>query len=666
MKLILDDEIRAQEDHDHDPQGDELTGRKENSTRVAITTSVPERATRSKVISREVDVVDSIRIPAVAAVCAYSVAGVFAAARNLTSHSHSRRPVVACIRKDKQSPFSAAFASPFKSAVRREVDSVDAICVDVQRDMAVDKNNVHTITSSVNKLDPNAMTMNNITISAEGNLEASCVGAETGASFQTIDRDLELETATDGLERCGLSTETETASAPTLDLDISDAEVRLARGTLGDRMEEMRGFSSSPCSSPSRDRRSSSDIKYPHSGQRASPLRQSMTSPLLAVLETEEEDDSVLPVSRNASSHYQSLTRVRQREFVQSGKPISSVSENSVSALAASTAALEEDVSNRFCHGVTSTASSTHPSQTGSGDIPDGSATFENSPTYLSYFYPVSQPASFNKGDASSIDSRGIDVNDADTNSLSKEDSTSKKRNVPVKPTPVRVGNAQSQSAYHGHRRLTEGNTFARPIILSGTQKPLDLNERHTITNTQADDESRSMCAEKGPYPPNHVGHSSRSAGKHVGAQLRVDSDEVKCTTLQQLSQVKVSSASLEEISAIEHADYITVHCSGSRGGLQNEEHPVTAVYEFEAIMDNKFAGIGSIEIKEGETAIATATAAGSEVLVSRPRPPAFPRSPSSPGTPRPPLTTKRNSIDSTYSQSRARRVVVPNGNAGS
>lgn len=630
---------------------------------MAITTSVPERATRSKVVNREVDLVDGVRIPAAAAVCAksaYSVAGVFAAARNLTSHSHGRRPVVACIRKDKQSPFSAAFASPFKSEVRREVVSVDAVCVDVQRDMAVDKDNVRIITSSVNKLDLNEMTMNNIAISDGGNLEASCVGAATGASFQTIDRDLELETATDGLERCGLSSETVTAAAPTLDFDISDTEVRLTKGSLGNRLEEMRG------TSPSRDRRDSSDIKYPHSGQRASPLRQSMTSPLLAVMETDDEDDSVLPVSRHASSHSQSLTRVRQREFVQSDKPISSVSGNSVSALAASTAALEEDVSNRFCHGVRSTAPSTHPSQTGSGDKPDGSATIESSSTYLGCFYPASPPAAFNKGDASPIDSRGIDVKDADTNSLSKDDSTSKKINVPVKPTPIRVGNAQSQSAYHGHRRLTEGNTFARPIILSGTQKPLDLNERQTIINIQADDESNSACAEKGPYPPNHVGHTSRSAGKHVGAQQRVDSDEVKCTTLQQLSQLKMSSASLEEISALEHADYFTVHCSGSRGGLQSKEHPVTAVDELVAIKDNICADIGSIEIKEGETATTTATAAGSEVLVARPRPPAFPRSPSSPGTPRPPLTTKRNSIDSTYSQSRARRVVVPNGNAGS
>ena len=514
--------------------------------------------------------------------------------------------------------------------------------------------------------------MNNIMISAGGNLEASCVGIGVGpgpgSSFLTINRDLELETATDGLERCGLSSKTGAAAAPTLDLDICDAEVRFTRGSLGNRLEEMRGTSpiTSPSPSPSRDRRDSSDIKYPHSGQRASPLRQSMASPLLAVMETEEEDDNVLPVSRHASSHSQSLTRVRQREVVQSDKPISCVSDTFVSALAASTAALEVDVSNRFCHGVTSTASSTHPSQTGSGDIPDGSAMSESSPTYLSCFYPVSQFAAFSKGDASPIDSREIDLKDADTNSLSKEDSStsSKKRNVPVKPTPIRVGSAQSQSAYHGHRRLTEGNTFARPNILSGTQKPLDLSVGHTITNTHAVDGSKSACAEKGPYPPNHISHTSRSAGKHIGAQLRVDSDEVKGTTLQQLSQPKVSSVSLEEISAIEHAEYFTVQCSGSRG-LQSEEHPVTAVYELEAIKGDKSAGIGSIQIKEGE--IATATA-GSEVLVARPRPPSFPRSPSSPGTPRPPLTTKRNSIDSTstYSQSRARRVVVPNGNAGS
>lgn len=650
---------------------------------MAIKTSVPERAMRSKVINREVAVVDGARIPAAAAVCAkspYSVAGVFAAARNLTSHSHCRGPVVACIRKDKQSPssFSAGFASPFKSEVKKEGDSVDAIGVDVQQDMTEDKDNVHTITSSVNKLNLNEMTMNNIMISAGGNLEASCVGVGPGpgASFRTIHMDLELETATDGLERCGLPSETKTAAAPTLDLDISDTDVMVTRGSLGNRLEEMRGTSpsnspiTSPSPSPSRDRRSSSDIKYPHSGQRASPLRQSMTSPLLAVMETEEEDDSVLPVSRHASSHSQSLTRVRQREFVQSDKPFSCISENSASALAASTAALEEDDSNRFCHGVTSTASPTHPSQTGSGDIPDGSgsAVCESSPTYLSCFYPVSQSTAFNKGDASPIDSREIDLKDADTNSLSKEDSStsSKKRNVPVKPTPIRAGNAPSQSAYHGHRRLTEGNSIARPIILSGTQKPLDQYERHTMINTHADDGSKSACADKGPFPPNHISHTSRSAGKHIGAQLRVDSDEVKGSTLQQLSQPKVSSASLEEISVIEHAEYFTVHCSGSRGGLQSEVHLVTAVHELEAIKGDKCADIGSIEIKEGETA--AAAGAGSEVLVARPRPPSFPRSPSSPGTPRPPLTTKRNSIDSTstYSQSRARRVVVPNGNAGS
>jgi hypothetical protein len=637
--------VRASDDSQEEP-----SGQKENSTRTATKISGPDRATRPKFMNRDYDPADGGRACAVTgAKIAYSVAGVFAAARQLTSHS--RRPIVACIRRDKQDPHSASSPSPLTGEVSQE-DREDVISADVDRGTAVD--DAHAITDTLNKLDLNEieMTITDDMTPIEGNL----VTKITPNSLE-VDRVLDIGAASssayDGVERCGTSIEI--ATAPNHNRSpISDKRSGVARGATGDRWEDRKGSD--------RDRRTGSDSEQLASQKaKALSLRQSGAGPLLGVTEREEEgEDHALSDSQSLS-----LPKLRQRESLQGSGSMTRPSDCSISAFAspriAKAAVLEEAIPFRSRHGMATTSSSPSSSETDSVDLSNLAAVFDGSPTCLDRPNPATQPAALNKADRGPIGLKDTDVRD--TSSVGQVDSRMKNRNVPVKPTPIRIGTTQAQSAYHGHRRLTQGNAFARPITLSSTQQAQDLLDRHTLLKTKIDD--MLPFADRDSHSSTHGSSISRSEG-NLAAQIQVVSDEDKLRSdsspVRRLSPAKVPSAGHREGSAIQHAEHHAVqddiHLEFLRG-QKREAQPVTDRDDSETAMNNDRADSDSTQTRECEGA-----AAGPAVLVARP--PAFPKSPSSPGTPRPPLTTKRTSLDSAYSQSRARRVVVPNGSTAS
>jgi hypothetical protein len=625
---------------------------------MATKTAGPERAIRPKFMNRDFDTGDGGRMSAVTgAKIAYSVAGVFAAARHLTSHS--RRPIVACIRKDKQAPHSASSPSPHTSEVSQE-DREDVISADVDRDMAVD--GAHAITGTLNKLDldeiemtiTDVMTPILVTRITPDSLEAS-----SQAGDRVVDIGAASSSAYDAVDRC--VTSIEIATAPNLNRSpICDKQLVVARGAMGDRWEDRKGSD--------RDRRSCSDSEpLPSQKAKAPSLRQSGTDPPPDVTEGEEEDHGGLPTSHHTLSDSQSLslTKLKQRESAQGSGSMTRPSDSSVSSSAspriAKAAILERAIPFRSRHGMATTNSSPSSSETDSVDLSNVAAVFDGSPTCLHRPNPATQPSALNKADLGPIGLKDTDVRD--TSSVGQVDSRMKNRSVPVKPTPIRIGTTQAPSAYHGHRRLTQGNAFARPITLSSTQQAQDLVDEHTLLKTKTDD--MLPYADRDSHSSTHVSSISRREG-NLAAQIQVVNDEVKLRSdsspVRRLSPAKVPSAGHREGSAIQHAEHHAVqddiHLEFSRV-QKREAQPVTDRNESETDVDNDRADRDSTQTRDCEGA-----AAGPAVLVARP--PAFPKSPSSPGTPRHPLTTKRTSLDSAYSQSRARRVVVPNGSSAS
>ena len=629
---------------------------------MATKISVLERATRPKFMNRDFDTGDGGRVSAVTgAKIAYSVAGVFAAARHLTSHS--RRPIVACIRKDKQPPHSASSPSPLTGEVTQEVDKEYVISADGDRDAAVD--DAHAITGTLNKLDLNEIEMTMITNDVtpiEGNLDTR-ITADLLQVGRVLDIGAASSSASDGVERYGTI---EIDATPNLNPNpICDKQPGVAREAMGDSWEDRKG--------DDRERRSGSDLE-PLASQKAKALsqRQSGTGPLLDVTKREEEDHGGLPASHHAHSDSQSitLTRLRQRESVQVNGSMTRPSDRSVSASAspkiAKQTVLEEVSPYRSCHGMATTRSSPSSSETDSVDLRNVAAVFDGNPTCVDRHNPATRPAAPNpnKADPSLIGLTDTDLKDP--SSVSQVVSRMKNRNVPVKPTPIRIGTTQAQLTYHGHRRLTQGNAFARPITLSSTQQAQDLLDRQTLLKTHTDDMLPSAYGES--HSSTDGSSISRSEG-NLTAQRQVESDEVKLRSdssqVRHLSPGKDPSAGLREGSATQHTEHHKVqddiHLEFSRG-QKREGQLVTDRNESETAINNDCADRDSTQTRECERA--AAAAAGSIVLVARP--PAFPKSPSSPGTPRPPLTTKRTRLDSAYSQSRARRVVVPNGSRAS
>lgn len=620
---------------------------------MAAKTSGPERATRPKFMNRDFDPGDGGRACAVTgAKIAYSVAGVFAAARHLTSHS--RRPIVACIRRNKQAPHSASSPSPLTGEVSQE-DREDVIGADVDRATAVD--DAHAITGTLNKLD-----LNEIEMTINDDLTPILVTRITPDSLE-VDRVLDIGTASssayDAVERCGTSIEI--ATAPNYNLNpICDKQSGVARGAMGDRWEDRKGSD--------RDRRSSSDSESrPSQKAKALSLQQSGTDPMPDVTEREEEDHGGLPASHHALSDSQSLslTKLKQRVSLQGSRSMTRPSDCSVSASAspriAKAAVLEEVIPFRSRHSMVTTSPSPSSSETDSVDLSNVAAAFDGSPTCLDRPNPATQPAAPNKADIGPIGLTDTDVNEM--SSVGQVESRMKNRNVPVKPTPIRIGTTQAQSAYHGHRRLTQGNAFVRPISISSTQQARDLLDRHALLKTKTDDTV--PYADRDSHSSTHGSSISRSEG-NLAAQIQVVNDEVELRSdsspVRRLRPAKVPSAGHREGSAIHQAEHHAVqddiHLESLRG-QKRDEQPVTDRSELETVINNDRADRDSTQTRECEGA-----AAGPAVLVARP--PAFPKSPSSPGTPRPPLTTKRTSLDSAYSQSRARRVVVPNGSSAS
>lgn len=633
--------MRANDDSQEEP-----SGQKENSTRMATKTAGPERATRPKFMNRDFDPGDGGRVSTVTgAKIAYSVAGAFAAARHLTSHS--RRPIVACIRRDKQAPHSASSPSPLTGEVSQE-DREDVISADVDRDTAVD--DAHAITDTLNKLD-----LDEIEMTITDIMTPILVTRITPDSLE-VDRVLDIGAASnsayDGLERCGTSIEI--ATAPNHNRSpISEKQSGVARGAMGDRWEGRKGSD--------RDRRSGSDSEQLASQKaKALSLRQSGAGLLLDVTErVKEEEDHGASHHALSDSQPLSLTKLKQRVSLQGSGSMTRPSDCSVSASGspriAKAAVLEGAIPFRSRHGMAITSSSPFSSETDSVDLSNVAAALDGSPTCLDRPNPATQPAVLNKADLGTIGLTDTDVKEM--SSVGQVDSRMKNRNVPVKPTPIRIGTTQAQSAYHGHRRLTQGNAFACPITISSTQQAQDL--QHTLLKTKTDD--MLLYADRDSHSSTHGSSKSRSEG-NLAAQIQLVNDEVELRSdsspVRRLSPAKVPSAGHREGSAIQHAEHHAVqddiHLEFLRG-QKREEQPVTDRSESETAINIDRADRDSTQTRECEGA-----AAGPAVLIARP--PAFPKSPSSPGTPRPPLTTKRTSLDSAYSQSRARRVVVPNG----